>query len=122
MHHMRLYNVAIALLLFVASCSQPRDVTLTRTSPDSKTHLTITGKKASALDPFQVTLAVKSGDIPEGSLNFEVAADDLNDTNVRVDWSDAQHAVITFTQRDGEPRIFTLSVSDTGVILAPAGL
>ena len=103
------------------ACSSPKDVKLEKTSPDGATHITISGKKATALDPYQVSLAVKSGDIPEGSLNFEVAADDLNDSNVRVDWSDAQHGVITFTQRDGEPRTFVLSVSQTGVILAPAG-
>ncbi len=113
------YIVSIILLFMLVSCGQPKDVKLTRLSPDSKTVVTITGKKSSALDPYQVSLAVHSGDIPEGSLNFEVYADDLTDSNVRLDWSDAQHAVITFTQRDGEPRIFTLAVSESGVLLAP---
>lgn len=116
-----MYKHVITLLLVftLASCGQPKDVTLTKSSPDGKTIISIKGQKFSSFDPFHISLAVRSGDIPEGSLSFEVAADDLNDGNVRVDWSDAQHAVITFTQRDGEPRIFTLAVSETGVLLAP---
>ncbi|MBS1686796.1 MAG: hypothetical protein JSS76_18810 [Bacteroidetes bacterium] len=107
------------LLLGLGSCGQPKDVKMVRSSADGKVIVTITARKASALDPFQVSMAVRAGDIPEGSLNFEVAADDLNDSNVRVEWSDPQHAVITFTQRDGEPRIFTLTVSESSVLLVP---
>lgn len=113
------YITTVILLFMLASCSQPKDVKLTKLSPDSKTVVTITGKKASALDPYQVSLAVHSGDIPEGSLNFEVYADDLNNSNVRLDWSDAQHGVVTFTQRDGDPRVFTIAVSESGVLVTP---
>ncbi|MBS1619858.1 MAG: hypothetical protein JST76_15165 [Bacteroidetes bacterium] len=113
------YIAMMIVLLGLASCGQPKDVKMVKSSPDGKVTLTITGRKASALDPFQVSMSVRAGDIPEGSLTFEIAADDLNDSNVRLDWSDPQHAVITFTQRDGEPRIFTLAVSETSVLLAP---
>ena len=64
-------------------------------------------------------MTVKSGDIPEGSLIFEIYDDDLNDSNVRFDWADSNNAVITFTQRDGEKKTFKLTVSDSNVILAP---
>ena len=109
----------IAILFLLSSCGQPKTATLTKVSADGKTHVTITGKKDSALDPFHTTMTVKSVDIPEGSLIFEVYADDLTDKNVRFDWSDADHAIITFTQSDGEKRVFSLAVSETNVIVAP---
>ena len=108
----------LAILFLLSSCGEPKTVTLIKTSSDGKTKVTITGKKE-AMGPFNTVLTVKSGDIPEGSLIFEVYADDLNDKNVRFDWADAQHAVITFTQRDNTQRLFRLSVSDTQVLVVP---
>lgn len=113
------YIGVVTILLFLVSCGQPKDVTFIRKSPDGSCTITITGRKASSLDPYQVSLGVRAGDIPEGSLNFEIYADQLDDSNIRIDWSDQQHAIITFTQRDGEPRVFTLAVSDSGVLLVP---
>lgn len=109
----------LAVLFLLSSCSGPTNVVMTKDSADGKTKVTIHGKRDSAIEPFKVTMTVKSGDIPEGSLIFEVYTSDLNDSNVRFDWSDSQHAVITFTQKDGEKKIFKLTVSDTNVILAP---
>ena len=107
----------LAILFMLTSCGSKTAV-LTKMSADNKTKVTITGKKE-PLGPFHTVLTVKSGDIPEGSLIFEIYADDLTDANVRFDWSDAQHAVITFTQRDGIMRMFQLSVSDTHVLVIP---
>jgi hypothetical protein len=109
----------LTILFLLTSCHQPKVATVTKTSSDGKTKVTIVGKKETPLDPFHVTLTVKSGDIPEGSLIFEIAASDLTDDNVRFDWSDPQHAIITITQTDDDKKIFKLSVSDTQVIVAP---
>jgi hypothetical protein len=109
----------LALLFILTSCNDKNEASLTKTSADGKTVVKVYGKRSSSLEPFQVTTTVKSGDIPEGSLIFEIFATDLNDSNVRFDWSDSRNAVITFTQKDGEKKIFKLTVSDTNVILAP---
>ena len=116
---MRKIISVFAIVCLLVSCGQPKSVSLVKESADHKTKVTIIGKKDSSADPFHVTMSVKSGDIPEGSLLFEVYADDISDKNIRFDWSDSQHAIITFTQSDGEVRIFSLAVSDTNVILAP---
>ena len=107
----------LAILFMLTSCGSKTAV-LTKMSADGKTKVTVTGKKE-ALGPFHTVLTVKSGDIPEGSLLFDVYADDLTDANVRFDWSDAQHAIITFTERDNTQRLFQLSVSDTHVLVVP---
>ena len=109
----------LALLFILTSCNEKNEVSLTKTSADGKTTVKVYGKRSSSLEPFKVTTTVKSGDIPEGSLIFEIFASDLNDSNVRFDWSDSRNAVITFTQKDGELKIFRLTISDTNVILAP---
>jgi hypothetical protein len=110
----------ISLLLFIAfalsSCHETV-VQLKSSSPDGKTTITMNAKKASALDPYRVSLFVKSGDIPGGSLEFEITAGELNDSNVKFDWKDADNCVIKFTQSDGEVRTFVLQVSDTNVVL-----
>ena len=111
--------ILLHLLLFLASCGSPKTSTLVKTTQDGKTTITISGKKQMSLSPFSVTMTVKSGDIPEGSLLFEIVADDINDSNVRVDWSDAQHGMITFTQRDNAQKIFSITVSDTQVLVVP---
>lgn len=109
--------LSIVILLLVTSCKQPLNATLTKKSPDGKTQVTITGKKEMAMDAFHTTLTVKSGDIPEGSLIFEIYANNLTDENVKFDWQDNQHATITFTQSDNELRHFSLLADDTHVLV-----
>lgn len=109
--------LSLFLILLLSSCKQPLDATLTKKSPDGKTLVTIVGKKEMAMDAFHTTLTVKSGDIPEGSLIFDIYANNLTDENVKFDWQDSQHALITFTQSDNEQRSFSLLADDTHVLV-----
>jgi len=108
----------ICLVLFFMSCGQhPLTATLSNTSPDGKTKIQVTAKKEASLDPFTVTLDVKSADLPEGTLQFEISASTLDSSNVTFDWRDAQECRITFTQSDGDKRIFALTSSGSSVVV-----
>ena len=114
MRHLLLFAT---LLLCLTSCNEKLTATLTKTSPDGKTKININGKKQVSGDSFHTTLTVKSGNIPEGSIIFEIFATDLNDKNVKFEWSDTHHALITFTQSDNENRVFSLLATETNVVV-----
>ena len=109
------------LALMMTSCKHTV-IQLKSTSPDGKTVLTVDADKSSALDPYKVVMHVKSGDIPDGSLQFEVVAGELNDSNVKFDWADSRNFTIRFVQRDGDTKTFSLRVSDTNAILEPVSI
>jgi hypothetical protein len=110
----------IFVLLTLMSCNNPVSTSLENKSPDGKTLISIKADKENPLMPFTVNMNVKSGDIPEGGLQFEIGAKVLDDSNVKFDWSDNQTCVISFTQGDGDVRKFDLKVSDSNVLLQEA--
>ena len=113
----KLIALLIAVLVF-ASCQQhPVSGSLSSTSPDGKTVISVDGKKATSLDPFTVTMEVKSGKESMGSLQFEITAVMLDASNVKFDWSDANNCIITFTHSDGEKRVFRYYATASNVIL-----
>ena len=114
---MRYTLFVLAILFSLTSCNEKLNANLTKTSPDGKTKIAINGKKQVSGDAFHTTMTVKSGDIPEGSIIFEIYAADLNDENVKFDWSDAHHAMISFTQSDNEKRVFSLLATETNVVV-----
>ncbi|HWB63454.1 MAG TPA: hypothetical protein VG603_08090, partial [Chitinophagales bacterium] len=75
---------------------------------NQKVHITITGTRPTAVDAWKVLIAVKAYDFKEGRLQFEIYADDLTEQNVKFDWKDDRHCLITITQREGKPRSFQL--------------
>ena len=105
------------ILSTLMSCNNPISTSLDNKSPDGKTVITIKADKENPLMPFIVNMNVKSGNVPEGGLQFEIGAKVLNETNVKFDWSDNQTCVISFTQGDGDIRKFDLKVSDSNVLL-----
>ena len=107
----------LAILFLLTSCNEKLNANLSKVSPDGKTKVTINGKKQVSGDSFHTTMTVKSGDIPEGSIIFEIYASDLNDENVKFSWIDAHHAMISFTQSDNEKRVFSLLATETNVVV-----
>jgi hypothetical protein len=113
----KLIPLLILVLVFAACGQKPVSGSLSSTSPDGKTTISVNGKKASSLDPFTVTLEVKSGKESMGSLQFEITASALDASNVKFDWSDANNCIITFTHSDGEKRVFRYYATASNVIL-----
>ena len=108
----------IFTLLILSSCGQrPLTALVSSSSPDGKTQLTVSGKRALTMDPFTVTMEVKTNNNVDGSLQFEVAATSLDSTNVKFAWKDSQNCLITFIYTDGEKRVFRYYATATNVIL-----
>ena len=107
----------ILLVSILASCGHPTTASLSSQSPDGKNKISVNAKKQTSLDPFIVSLGAKSGDIPYGSLQFEVAASTIDTTDVKFDWQDSQNCRITFIQTDGEKKMFTFYATASNVIL-----
>ena len=112
----RLFSLLLVALI-LASCGAHTTVSLSSLSPDGKATISVNAKKQTSLDPFIVSLGAKSGDIPYGSLQFEVAASTLDTTDVKFDWQDSQNCLITFIQTDGEKKKFTFYATATNVLL-----
>jgi hypothetical protein len=116
--NMRNLLLPLFAVLILASCQQkPSSASFSSKSPDGMTTISVTGKKEVALDPFTVVLAVRTGDTDEGSLTFEIAADQLTDTNVKFKWADSQNCRISFTQTDGGERAFMYYADGNNVII-----
>jgi hypothetical protein len=113
----------IPILLFaviLSSCGHPVHDTLSSRSPDGKLTINVAGEKQNALDPFSVTMGVKSGESSYGSLKFEIVSPVLDSSTVHFDWADAQNCTISYIQTDGEKRNFVLYASSTNVLLQEA--
>ena len=112
----------ILLVLILSACGD-RSLTasLSSLSPSGKTVINVSGKRQVGLDPFNVTMEVKSGSNVVGSLQFEVAASMLDAGNVKFDWKDDSNCLITFTYSDGEKRVFRYYATESNVILEQVG-
>lgn len=112
----------IAVAFLFASCG-PHSATgsLSSASPDGKTVISVNGKKPAILEPFTVTMEVKTNDKSEGSMKFEVAASVLDTSDVKFDWMDSQNCLITFIHTDGEKRVFRYYATATTVMLREEG-
>jgi hypothetical protein len=87
-------------------------------SPEKHVKVELIGKKVMMGDPWKCELKVKAYDFKEGSLIFEVYADDLNDTNIKFDWADENKCTITIIQNDDEKRVFQLIANQNQVQVA----
>jgi hypothetical protein len=113
----KLIVLALSVLLFTACQQHPVAASLSSKSPDGKTVINIDAKKVAALDPFTVTMSIKTGATDDGSLQFEIAASELNDSNVRFKWADSQNCTITFVQSDGGERAFAYYATTSNVLI-----
>ena len=110
--------IVVCAVLVFSSCTQhPSSASLSSKSPDGKTAITIDGKKPGSLDPFTVVLSIKTGEVDQGSLQFEITASELTDSNVKFKWADSQNCRITFVQTDGGERVFAYYATATNVIV-----
>lgn len=116
LHPLRL--LVFALLVTLVSCNGKTSATLQNTSPNGKAAITITANRSNVLDAFKTVITVKAYDFKEGKLQFEIAADDLNNENVKFRWIDDNNCVITIEERDKHVRSFQLIASETQVQLA----
>ena len=113
----RILALSLAVLLFAACQQHPVSTSLSSKSPDGKTTISVNAKKEAALDPFTVTLDIKTGGADEGSLQFEIAAKELNDSNVKFKWADPNNCRITFVQTDGGERVFMYYATTGNVVV-----
>jgi hypothetical protein len=110
--------ITIAIILFSSSCNSKTAGTIVNQSPDKNVTVTINATRPTAVDAWNVVIKVKAYSFKEGKLAFEVYADDLNDQNVKFDWSDNNNCVITVPVRDDKPRRFQLIANQDQVQVA----
>ncbi len=113
----QLIPLSLSFLLFAACQQHPVSASLSSKSPDEKTVITVSAKKQASLDPYTVVLSVRTGTTDEGSLEFEIAASEMNESNVKFKWTDANNCRITFVQSDGGERVFMYYATASNVIL-----
>jgi hypothetical protein len=113
----RISILALSVLLIAGCQYKPVTASLSSLSPDGKTNISINAKKEAALDPFTVTLSVKTGGADEGSLQFEIAAKEIKETNVKFKWTDSNNCRITFVQSDGGERVFAYYATASNVVV-----
>jgi hypothetical protein len=111
-------SIYLVLLLFISSCKLNEEKIIANNSPDNHVKIELIGKKQMMGDPWKCELKVKAYDFQEGALIFEIYADDLNDKNVKFDWEDEEHCIISITQSDTEVRHFQLIANKNQVQLA----
>ncbi len=110
--------ISVLFILFLSSCNQKTAGTIVNQSPDKNVTVTINATRPTAVDAWNVVIKVKAYSFKEGKLAFEVYADDLNDQNVKFDWSDNSNCVITVPVRDDKPRRFQLIANQDQVQVA----
>ena len=110
-------NGLLSALLLVSffSCSEKK-FTRELTTPEMTIH--IVGNKPNALDPFTVGLTVTHKQSKKtATLNMEVYANDLNDSNPIFETKDKGKYALIFSQTDNTMRELILSVQDNEVVL-----
>jgi hypothetical protein len=113
----KLIPLLLAVLIFGSCQQRPLSGTVSGSSPDGKTTISATAVRKASLDPFTVTMEVKTVSESQGSLQFEVAASAIDSSDVKFDWKDNNNCIITFIQSDNEKRIFRYYATATNVIL-----
>lgn len=111
-----------AFLLLLSACNAKKNGVVSLSSPDGKIKVNIEGNRSIPLDPFTVQVKVKGYDIDAGLLQLELQADQLDSSNVRLVWSDAQHGILTLVERDGHQKVITISGSPTQVTAIPVSI
>jgi hypothetical protein len=114
---------SILFLLFLAACNGKTSALLEETHDNGKVKITVKGERLTSVEPWKVNLTVKAYNFKEGSLIFEIYAEDLNAETVSFNWLDETNCQIIFTQQDGVKRTFHLIASPNQMQMAevPAG-
>ncbi|HEY0261503.1 MAG TPA: hypothetical protein VGB95_00640 [Chitinophagales bacterium] len=107
---------AMFILMLLASCGQKK-IVLENESPNKQVNVTLNAEK-SGISPWQCEMKVKAYSFKEGSLKFEIYAEEMNNTTVRFDWKDDANCIISITETDGKARNFQLIASPNQVQMA----
>jgi hypothetical protein len=110
--------ITCLILFSITACNGKTSALVENASANGKVKIKITAKRNGALEPFKVDMAVTAYDFKQGKLLFEIAADDLNQENVKFNWTDDNTCTISITERDNHVRNFQLLASENQVQLA----
>lgn len=108
----------MAVILFLSSCNGKTAALIENTSANGKVKIKISANRDTSLDPFKTEITVKAYDFKEGKLLLEVIASDLNNENVKFNWTDENNCLITIEETDKHVRSFQLIASPSQFQLA----
>ncbi len=110
--------ISLTIILSLTSCNGKTSAALENTSANGKVKIKISATRGNVFDPFKTEIAVKAYNFKEGKLLLEVIAGDLNNDNVKFNWTDSSNCVITIEEADKHIRSFQLIASESQVQLA----
>lgn len=89
----------LGLLLFLVGCNGEIQ-NIEFTSPEGGNKISLTGERQGSVGPIIVQLTMTEGERKAG-FSFEHQAGSLTTENVKADWKNDAHALLTFTLDDG---------------------
>lgn len=101
-------------LLF--SCQMSESIELSSDSPDGKSKITISGTKNFG-DPWQTTIKINAYK-QEQQVTTEIYAKSLNDKNIKFNWADNNHCIVTIKQQDDTERAFGVEATEQKISLS----
>jgi hypothetical protein len=116
--HKLLSLLLLSVVVFFSSCTGKTLAFVENTSANGKVKIKISAKRDTSLDPFKTEITVKAYDFKEGKLLLEVIASDLNNENVKFNWTDENDCLITIEETDKHLRSFQLIASPSQFQLA----
>ncbi len=110
--------IFLTVIISLTSCNGKTSAVVENTSANCKVKVKISANRSNVFDPFKTEITVKAYDFKEGKLIFEVTADDLNNQNVKFNWTDDSNCIITIEENDKHVRSFQLIANESQVQLA----
>jgi hypothetical protein len=101
--------VFLLTILFFA-CGMKETAQTSSTSPDGNSTITISGTKNFG-DPWQAAIKINAFK-QEQQVTTEIYADGLSEKNIKFNWFDSNHCIITISQQDNTTRTFGVDVSE----------
>lgn len=115
---MKTYVILILTLTCLVTACTTKSLLMERKFKEDKVFVKIDALKKSAMDPWKITMKVKSYEVPEGALSFEHQVSHLKADDVKFDWTDESTCIISFPYDDGKFRKFRLEATQTNCNLA----
>ena len=115
------FQLILALLsaISILSCKK-ETVKLEQTSPDKKIVVTISGEKASSMDPYLVNINTKGYGFDE-TISTEIFSASLDTNTVHFKWVNNKECYFVFMQQDNTIRRMHLRVNDDKILLDEEG-
>ncbi len=108
----------MSVMMCFSSCNGKTTALIENTFANGKVKIKISATRDTSLDPFKTEITVKAYDFKEGKLLLEVIASDLNNENVKFNWTDENNCLITIEETDKHVRSFQLIASPSQFQLA----